>query len=99
MRNFLTYQYSHFNPLINACQKVKIQKNLINRFREKYKNVDFGLKNLPFTHLGLISIFIINHLSGTISKKPNEYILRKVQKSIIFVPFTVPHFELDKKIP
>ena len=31
----------------NNCHHVQFRKNLMNRFREKIKNVDFGPKNAP----------------------------------------------------
>ena len=36
---------SHFLPLLHVYHQVQFQKNLVNRFRKKFKNVDFWLKN------------------------------------------------------
>ena len=33
------------NHFFNACHQVQYQKNLMNRFIEKFKSVDFGPKN------------------------------------------------------
>ena len=35
--------------LITACHQVQFNKNLMKRFREKFKSVYFGPKNDPFT--------------------------------------------------
>ena len=44
----MNIQNCHFYPLFNACHQIQFQKNLDNRFSEKFKNVDFGPKNVPF---------------------------------------------------
>ena len=36
-----------------VCHQVQFQTNLMNRYREKFKN-NFGPKNVPFTILGII---------------------------------------------
>ena len=39
-----------FSPLLsNALHQVQFQKNLMNRFKENFKNVNSGLKNSQFT--------------------------------------------------
>ena len=38
--------------------KYKHRKNIMNRFKEKFINVDFGPLNAPFTLLGIIKIFV-----------------------------------------
>ena len=46
---FLMIQNSHLKTLFNICHLVPFQKKLQNRFKEKFKIVEFGLKNGPFT--------------------------------------------------
>ena len=38
---------------IYGCHQVQFQKNLINRFREKFQSVDFGPRNVSFTNFGI----------------------------------------------
>ena len=40
---------SQFYLVFTASHRVQYQKNLLNRFREKFKKVDFGPKNSSFT--------------------------------------------------
>ena len=42
IRILLKKQNCRFYPLFDVCQQVQFQKNLINRFKEKFKNFDFG---------------------------------------------------------
>ena len=37
------------HPLFNSCYQVQFLKDLIYRFREKFKSVDFGPENDLFT--------------------------------------------------
>ena len=48
-KNFPWKSKSHFYPLINDCNQVQFQKNLMKRFREKFKNLGLGPKNRLFT--------------------------------------------------
>ena len=36
-------------PIINFCYQIHFQKTLLNRLREKFKNVNFWTQNAPFT--------------------------------------------------
>ena len=45
----LKIQNCHLKPPSNACHLVQFQKYLMLRFREEFKNNDFGPKNAPFT--------------------------------------------------
>ena len=42
-------QNNHFKPHSDACHKVQFQKNLMNRFRQKFISVDFWPENDLFT--------------------------------------------------
>ena len=46
--NSLHIQIRHFSPLFNACYQIQFQKNLMKRFSEKLKSVDFGPHNETF---------------------------------------------------
>ena len=51
MAHSLKIKNYHFCPIFNVCHQVYFQKNLKNRFREKFKNIDLGHKNsslIPF---------------------------------------------------
>ena len=37
-------------PILSTFQCLEFQKNLMTRFREKFRSVDFGPKNDPFRH-------------------------------------------------
>ena len=55
----LKIQNCHFYSLFIMCHQVKIEKNLMNRFREKFieKSVDFGSRNALFSSILDIRIF------------------------------------------
>ena len=90
---------SHLKPLFNACYQVQFQKNLIIRFCEKFKSVDFGPQNDPFPLiLSIIRNFPKNpnwsHLpnfqcqsSDTISERSSRD-FEKTSKMSILVPKT-----------
>ena len=42
-----TYKFflEHSKTFFKACHQAKFQKNIINRFRGKFKSIDFELKN------------------------------------------------------
>ena len=40
----------HFQSILNDCHLAQFQKNVIKRFRQKFKNLDFGTKNAHFGH-------------------------------------------------
>ena len=60
--------------------KVQFQQNLISRFQENFKNINFGMKNVPFilfwaqqelsSKIGIchFNVFIENYLHATIGK-------------------------------
>lgn len=49
MSDFIHFGNNHKNNLfysfLNACHQVKFEENFINKFREKFKYIDFGTKN------------------------------------------------------
>ena len=51
-RIFFKMQNSHFKLLCNTFHQVQFQKNLRNRFREKFKNVDFRPRMTLFPYFG-----------------------------------------------
>ena len=53
-----------FIHLFNAFHQVEFQKNLMNRFKENLKNVNFGPKNTPFLYQNFsvkIKTITLNH--------------------------------------
>ena len=49
---FLINPKPFFYPIFCVCDQMQFQKILTKRFGEKFKNVDFGSKNVLFTLFG-----------------------------------------------
>ena len=53
MSDFIHFGNNHKNNLfysfLNACHQVKFEENFINKFREKFKYINFGTKNAHFS--------------------------------------------------
>ena len=55
----LHIQNSQFKPLFNTCYKTQLQKNSMNRFREKLKTIDLRpKKRIISLILDIINIFL-----------------------------------------
>ena len=79
-KNFLAKSKTITYPIFDICHLVQFQKNLMNRSREKFKNVDLGPKITHLPHFEQNKIFFQKRSSSlfsvygtlTLWKKPRK---------------------------
>ena len=67
----------------NPKNQEKLQTNLMNGFREKFKGVDFGPKNDPFPHFGHQKKFFSKKSSVTFLCLSNPDFTQKIRKKVM----------------
>lgn len=79
--------------LFNACHQAQYQKNLIERFKEKFKIVKFGPKNAPFNLIWVNKTFPKKMSSLTSICLLNPHFKQKIRKKYCANPeeTALPH--------